>query len=309
MPSAASGVFGSVRMLSGALGDVRKGSGEQKPILLCGQSAPLDALMAALGAKGSPAVQLFAVRRLAKDDASRLSRASVAVYGGEVISGLDDQTRDDLAVIGRANAPKVAMLEALDLPSRAVTAAGRVRGVEPNDVLPYRQGHFPVEQAMDMLATRVGPSGPWVASQLPALRSRIVDELIEAAARRNAKAALMIFIPGADMPVLTAVQMRLVLQIAACHGQKVSPDRAIELLSVLGAGFGLRMIAREALDLIPVAGWAVKSGIAYSGTRALGRAADEYFGRGAVADVSRLRSIAEGLRYEVEELLKKRSGS
>jgi uncharacterized protein (DUF697 family) len=229
----------------------------------------------------------------------------VAVYGGEVLSGLDDQTRDDLKVIGRADVPKIAMLEALDLPSAAVTEAGRVRGVAPADVLPYRQGHFPSSRAMDMLAARVGPSGPWVASQLPALRPRIVDELIEAAARRNAKAALMIFIPGADMPVLTAVQMRLVLQIAACHGQKVSPDRAVELLSVLGAGFGLRMIAREALDLIPVAGWAVKSGIAYSGTRALGKAADEYFGRGAVADVSRLRAIAEGLRYELQELVSK----
>jgi uncharacterized protein (DUF697 family) len=172
--------------------------------------------------------------------------------------------------------------------------------------MPYRQGHFPAHRAMELLAERAGPSGPWLASQLPALRPRVVNTLIEAAARRNAKAALLIFIPGADMPVLTAVQMRLVLQIAACHGQKVSPDRAVELLSVLGAGFGFRMIAREALDLVPVAGWAVKSGIAYSATKALGRATDEYFEHGAVADASRLRALAEGLRYEVEALLKRR---
>jgi hypothetical protein len=58
------------------------------------------------------------------------------------------------------------------------------------------------------------------------------------AARTNAKAALMIFVPGADMPVLTAVQMRMVLAIGACYGENVSTDRAVELLSVLGAGFG-----------------------------------------------------------------------
>jgi uncharacterized protein (DUF697 family) len=302
----ASGVFGSAKMLAGAVKDVRGGSGEQKPLLLCGRNAPLDELTEALGGESSPAVQLFAVRRLGRDDAARLSRGSVVVYGGEVMSGLDDQTRSDLEVIGKAKAPKLAMLEALDLPSPAVTAAGRISGLQPADLMPYRQGHFPAHRAMELLAERAGPSGPWLASQLQALRPRVVHTLIEAAARRNAKAALFIFIPGADMPVLTAVQMRLVLQIAACHGQKVSPDRAVELLSVLGAGFGFRMIAREALDLVPVAGWAVKSGIAYSATKALGRATDEYFEHGAVADASRLRALAEGLRYEVEALLKRR---
>jgi uncharacterized protein (DUF697 family) len=300
------GVFGSARMLAGAVKDVRGGSGEQKPLLLCGRSAPLDELTEALGGKSSPAVQLFAVRRLGRDDAARLSRGSVVVYGGEVMPGLDDQTRADLEVIGRAKAPKLAMLEALDLPSPSVTAAGRISGLQPADLMPYRQGHFPAHRAMELLAERAGPSGPWLASQLPALRPRVVNTLIEAAARRNAKAALLIFVPGADMPVLTAVQMRLVLQIAACHGQKVSPDRAVELLSVLGAGFGFRMIAREALDLVPVAGWAVKSGIAYSATKALGRATNEYFEHGAMADASRLRALAEGLRYEVEAMLKRR---
>jgi uncharacterized protein (DUF697 family) len=308
MPSAGK-LFSSVRLLNAAMTDVRKGAGDQQPMLLCGRSAPLDVLIDALGAEGSQAVQLFAVRRLTREDSARLSQASVAVYGGEVLSGLDEQTRSDLEVVGRAKAPKLAMLEALDLPSDAIAAAGRVRGVEPHDVMPYRQGHFPVNRAMDMLAERVGSSGPWVASQVPALRQRIVEGVIEAAARRNAKAALMIFVPGADMPVLTAVQMRMVLQIAACHGQEVSADRALELLSVLGAGFGFRMLARSALDFIPVAGWAVQSGIAYSATRAVGTAADEYFGRGAVADVSKLRAIAEGLRYELEEQIRKRRAS
>ena len=113
---------------------------------------------------------------------------------------------------------------------------------------------------MQRLAARVGTSGPWLASQLPAFRPYVVERLIEEAARRNARLALMIFVPGADMPVLTAMQMRLVLRIAACYGEKISPERAVELLAVLGAGFGFRAIAREMLDFVPVAGWAVKSG-------------------------------------------------
>ena len=130
------------------------------------------------------------------------------------------------------------------------------------------------------------------------LRPYIVnDAIIEVAARRNAKAALLIFIPGADMPVLTAVQMRMVLQLARCYGFELSPDRAVELLGVLGTEFGLRAVGRSMLwDFVPVAGWAVQSGVAYSGTKALGKAAMEYFERGAVADVSKLRTLAERLR-------------
>jgi uncharacterized protein (DUF697 family) len=48
-------------------------------------------------------------------------------------------------------------------------------------------------------------------------------------------------------------------------------------MGVLGAGFGLRTIAREALDFFPGPGWLVKGAVAYAGTRALGHAAIRYF--------------------------------
>jgi uncharacterized protein (DUF697 family) len=306
MASAAAAATSQARRMFGAVKDVREETGTA-PLLLCGRKEPLDELMLALGG-GSPATQLFAVRRLVRDDATRLSEAAVVVYGGEVVSGLDAQTRSDLEVIGRATAPKLAMLEALDLPSAAVAEAGRVRGVMPSDLMPYRRGRFPAKRAMERLAEKAGPNGPYLAAQLPAFRPHVVDRLIEKSARTNAKTALIIFVPGADMPILTALQMRMVLGIGACYGEQVSTDRAVELLSVLGAGFGFRAVARELLDLVPVAGRAVKSAIAYSAPTALGRAADEYFAHGAVADVSHLRALAEGVRAVVLEMIKKRRG-
>ena len=84
MPSALGGVFGSSKMLYGAMREMR--DGDRQPLLLCGRKEQLDALMEALG--GSPgagpdaAAQLFAVRRLRAEDPRRLARASVAVYGG-----------------------------------------------------------------------------------------------------------------------------------------------------------------------------------------------------------------------------------
>jgi uncharacterized protein (DUF697 family) len=50
-------------------------------------------------------------------------------------------------------------------------------------------------------------------------------------------------------------------------------ERLPEILATVGAGLGLRTVARELLDFIPVAGWLVKGGVAYAGTRALGEAA------------------------------------
>ena len=47
---------------------------------------------------------------------------------------------------------------------------------------------------------------------------------------------------------------------------------------------------------MPVAGWMVKGAVAYSGTRAIGKGAQEYFERGAVADLSNLRTRVEELR-------------
>jgi uncharacterized protein (DUF697 family) len=304
-------LLSSARQLYGAVRDVRGDAVEQRPLLLCGRKEPLEKLRDALGARGpgaEQAVQLFAVRRLTKDDAGRLKNGSVAVYGGEVLNGLDGETRADLEVIGRAKVPKLVLLEALSLPSDAIEQAGQIRGIMPTDIVPYRRGHFPTDRALRELAKRAGPSAPWLASVLPPFRPHVIDELIEEAARKNAKYSLMIFVPGADMPVLTAVQMRLVLRIAASYGQEISPTRAVELLSVLGAGFGFRMVARELLDVIPVAGWAVQSAVAYAGTKALGKAAVEYFERGAVADASRLRAFAEGLRHEVETFVRRRAG-
>jgi uncharacterized protein (DUF697 family) len=48
--------------------------------------------------------------------------------------------------------------------------------------------------------------------------------------------------------------------------------------------------------VVPIAGWVLKGGVAYTGTHALGRAAVEYFERGAPASLAALREKAEELR-------------
>ena len=92
------------------------------------------------------------------------------------------------------------------------------------------------------------------------LREAVCGHLIKAFSKRNALIAAAVFVPGVDMPMLTLNQIRLVLRIALAHGEELDQRLAIELFGVVGAGFGFRAVARELLDVVPVAGWAVKGG-------------------------------------------------
>jgi uncharacterized protein (DUF697 family) len=137
-----------------------------------------------------------------------------------------------------------------------------------------------------------------LAKGYPPFRRAVCEEIIRKNARQNAVVGALP-IPGADMPVMTANQARMVLYIAAAHGEELSMDRAKELLGVLAAGFGLRALSRQVVKLIPVAGWAAAAAIGYAGTVAMGRATVLYFERGKqrVGD----EEFAEIRRRAVEE--------
>jgi uncharacterized protein (DUF697 family) len=170
---------------------------------------------------------------------------------------------------------------------RAAKAGIPVVAVSDQDELPYvlaedvvhvEAGHgFPVDEIAAVLARRLGESGTALAARLPVLRRPLCNQLIASAAKKNALISAAVFIPGVDMPVLTLNQARLVLRIALAYGQTVDNQRLPELLGVFGAGLGFRAVARELLDFVPVAGWALKGGVAYAGTRAVGEAAIRYF--------------------------------
>jgi uncharacterized protein (DUF697 family) len=136
-------------------------------------------------------------------------------------------------------------------------------------VVPPGQG-FPVDDVTRAIARRLGMRSTPLAARVPALRPAVCDWLVTAFSRKNALIAGAVFLPGVDFPALTLNQMRMVLRIASAHGKEMSNERMPELLAVLGGGLALRAIGRELLDRVPVARWAVRAGVAYAGTLALG---------------------------------------
>jgi uncharacterized protein (DUF697 family) len=145
---------------------------------------------------------------------------------------------------------------------------------------------FPVDEIAEAVAARLVESGTGLAAKLPVIREPLSEVLIERFSRQNAIAAVAIFVPGADFPVLTLNQIRLVLRLAAAHGVEVDQERWPEVLTTIGAALGFRAVARQLLGVIPVAGWLVKGTVAYAGTRAVGEAAHRYFHSVAQAETT-----------------------
>ena len=132
--------------------------------------------------------------------------------------------------------------------------------------------------------------------RFPVLRAWASRKVIKRTARQNGLVGAAFIVPGTDMPVMTLNQIKMVLSIAAIHGEEITTERAVELLGVVGSGFGLRAVARQALDFVPGPGWAFKGVVGYTGTRALGEAALRYFALGAPATPGRLSSLARRIK-------------
>jgi uncharacterized protein (DUF697 family) len=181
-----------------------------------------------------------------------------------------EEDERELREAKRAKVPVVAVqtgTEVFDIPYVLAT-----------DVVICKPGAgFPVDEIAAAVAIRLGDSGTALAARVPVLREPVSAELIERFSRQNGVIGVAVFLPGADFAVLTLNQIRLVLRLAVAHGVEVDQSRVPEVLATIGAGFGLRAVARQLLGAVPVAGWLVKGGVAYVGTRALGEAAHRYF--------------------------------
>jgi len=137
-----------------------------------------------------------------------------------------------------------------------------------------------------------GPLADWAMHRMEKLRTAlghnfefvrraVAKDIVRKSAWQNAAIGVVVFIPGADMPLMTMNQGRMLLQIAATYGEPLETERLKELAAVVAGGFLFRTFARQLVGLIPGFGWAVKGSIAYTGTMAMGAAAISYFEEGA----------------------------
>lgn len=198
----------------------------------------------------------------------------------------------------------VTKADLVDIVEPTLLAACEAFKVSPEDV--------PVVSAvsgtnLDQLAIKIAKAAPRdrllpLGSSFESLREPVARQIVGQVSTQNGVLATLGFAPGADIAALTANQIRMVLEIASLYGEEMTVARAREILATIGGGLILRGVARQLLGFIPVAGWAVKGGVAYAGTQALGRTAIAYFSNPQFRDEAtrRLQEATSGLRDAVQ---------
>jgi uncharacterized protein (DUF697 family) len=281
LPLHPAAVYGVVKEMKAAAEDM-------SPLVVAGAPGPAGDVASALGEGGDPS----ALRNLSGNEVTAydLRGAALLVY---VVEG-EKPTPEDEGVLRLADRNDVQVVcilagatsQPLDVPYVPATSVVAVPPGKP----------IPVGRVAALIASLTEESSYGLAAHLPVLREAVVEAIVRRFARQNGILGAAIFIPGADFPVLTLNQLRMIFRIAAAHGAEIDRERVPEILAVVGAGLGFRTVAREALGFIPGLGWAVKGGVAFLGTKALGKAATAYFEKGGArglaqaADAVRSRS-------------------
>jgi len=134
-----------------------------------------------------------------------------------------------------------------------------------------------VERLGSWLSDNVGSKRLALAHNFAFMRRAVAEDAVKTTALQNGLIGAVTPVPGADMPLMTANQAKMLLQIAAAYGEPLGKERIKELLAVVGGGYLMRAVARQALTLVPVLGWAIKGGVGYTGTLAMGKTAVQYF--------------------------------
>jgi len=127
------------------------------------------------------------------------------------------------------------------------------------------------------------------------------EPIIQAAAKRAAVAGSLP-IPGADMAAITAVQVKLISDIAAVHDMRMQKDMALFILGEVLAGSSKGFV-RWAISGLKGAGWIPGGQLAEVAASALGAtiagAATFGVGRATVAFVQRDQKLSGGELREV----------
>jgi len=159
-----------------------------------------------------------------------------------------------------------------------------------NSNVPFDQAE--ARRVRQQLAESLGERAVAFARIYPAFRPAVVAGIVNETSTANAQFAFVSNIPalipvvggflsaGADMILLTKNQLMMVYKIAAASGRNLDDQHAIirELIPVIGTGFLWRTMAREAASFLPLAAGAIpKVAIAFTGTYALGRAAEMFY--------------------------------
>lgn len=227
-------------------------------------------VLAVGGANGlAPLLRQQFLRGRADPEAVRVGGPDGADAYVHVLTG--EPGDEEVALFRRARRARVpAIVVTVGLPERVTS----IPYVLATDIVRVDAGEdFPLDEIAAAVAARLGEGAAPLAARVPLLRRPVCATLVESLARRNALLGAAVWVRGQDLPVLALNELRLVLRLAQANGTDGIRDLAPELAATLGAGLGLRTLARELVGRFPGAAWPLQIAVAYAGTRTVGEAA------------------------------------
>ena len=111
----------------------------------------------------------------------------------------------------------------------------------------------------------------------------------------------LVFLPGADYPVMALAQVGMLFELAAVFGRGIKPERGYEVAGVLAGGLVIRAVTRALVKQTPHIGFAVKALTAAAGTYGMGRALVSLYERDV--DYSRANEVAAATFSRVRDLV------
>jgi small GTP-binding protein len=229
-----------------------------------------------------------------------VERASVVILVLDAAAGVRQSDADLLRQVGAMGLPVVVALNKIDLIRRdfkqVVRDAEMKLGV-PVIPISAKNGSGIADQLIPAVIESHPRMAVTVGRALPRYRKI-------AAARVVGESALIAVLMGIEpvplvgLPFLIAVQIRMLLRLAAIYGQPMGVARARELLGAIAGGLFIRYAAQEVAKLVPGPGWLISGGAAWTGTNALGGAAIAFFESSQKLSSGELRGIYKRLRWQ-----------
>lgn len=139
------------------------------------------------------------------------------------------------------------------------------------------------------------------AANFTFMRASAARHAVGSATVANAATGALVFIPGADFPVMTIAQLGMLMQLAAIYGKPLRPERGYEAAGVLAAAVVLRALARTRSARAGVGSFVVKGAVAGAGTYAMGRALMALYERDV--DYAPLNAAISGAVARVRDLV------
>lgn len=256
------------------------------------------------------------VARKALDD------LDVIVYVVNCEGGATIDERRDLDAIRARNRPVLVCLNKIDLirlrdREAFIAATLEQLGVDRKDCVVAAFDPLP---QLSPEPIGVGETTGWIYEQLSASgkallfakqlrnKAQACEPVIQAAARR-ASVAGAIPVPGADLAIVTAIQVKLIRDLAAIHGAGIDKEVALFIIGELLSG-GMRGFVRWGAQALKAAGWIPGTqiveaailgiGALVSGatTYGVGKASVQYFQSGRTLDSSALRVVFDAAAWD-----------